>query len=78
MSGFQWFLLIVGLLTAWYLIYEYSKRHYDHLACRACNGGGKIWEPVWMAWVLFRRRRAFRLCTACGGSARYVRRGARR
>lgn len=77
MSTFQWVAVIVIALGLWALNYSWSKRHYHFLACRSCNGGGKIWEPIWMAWLCLRRRRAFRLCTACGGSARYARRGTR-
>jgi hypothetical protein len=76
MSALQWATAAAVLAFLWLLTYRYSRKHYNFLACQACKGTGKIWEPVWMAWACLRRRRAFRLCTSCGGSARYERRGA--
>jgi hypothetical protein len=77
MNTFYWVSLTIIALGLWALAYLYSKRHYNFLACRACKGGGKIWEPIWMSWLCLRRRRAFRLCEACGGTARHARRGTR-
>jgi hypothetical protein len=73
MSATQWFLIGSLALVGWTFAIFYSKRNFPLLGCRSCGATGKIWEPVWMAWLCFRSRRAFRLCTACSGSARYSR-----
>lgn len=75
MNAYQWTAVIIVALGLWVSAYLYSRKHYNFLACQACKGGGKVWEPQWMAWLCGRRRRAFRLCTVCGGSARHERRG---
>lgn len=66
-------LLVPILLLGWVSIIIYSKRRYPMLPCATCGGGGKDFEPWWMAWVCGRRVRAFAPCPACGGSARTAR-----
>lgn len=73
MSGVQWFLVGVLVVASWAAVVVYSKRRFTLLGCRSCGSTGKVWEPIWMAWLCFRTRPAFHLCTSCGGSARYDR-----
>jgi hypothetical protein len=70
-------MIILCVLIAfliWFTVLIYSKRTFPLIGCKSCGATGKIFEPLWMAWLCGRRRRAFRLCTACSGGGKTQRR----
>lgn len=67
-------LIVLVAFTFWFCTVLYSKRTFPLLGCKACGATGKIFEPVWMAWMCGRRGRAFRPCTACSGGGKTQRR----
>lgn len=57
-------------LGAWLGLIAYSRWRWPRLACRACDGTGKAFEPLVFRIVCLRwSRRAWRPCRACRGAA---------
>jgi hypothetical protein len=60
----------VALVALWAVAVVYSRRRWPRIGCRTCGGDGKHFEPLAFRIVCFRwRRRAWRPCDACDGSA---------
>lgn len=66
-------IIVLILALAWTSAVIYSKWRFPLLPCAVCGGGGKHFEPWIIAWLCFRRVRAFRLCDNCGGGAKVPR-----
>jgi hypothetical protein len=48
----------------------FSRRRFPRIGCRGCGGEGKHYEPLVLRILCFRwRRRAWRPCDVCDGSA---------
>lgn len=65
--------IALAVLTAaslWLAAVIYSRHRWPRLACSACDGTGKVFEPVVFRVLCLRwRRRAWRPCSVCSGAA---------
>ncbi len=66
---------MLGLaIVAWGMTVGYSRRTWPYLGCKTCGGTGRNYEPLLLALLCLRRKRAWRDCAMCSGKARYDRR----
>lgn len=68
-------IVIVCAAALWLWAVLWSRKTFPFLACAACNGTGRVFEPWIVAWLCLRfKQRAWRPCATCGGTARKERR----
>ncbi|MDA1359757.1 hypothetical protein O1R50_08995 [Glycomyces luteolus] len=61
-------------VVVWGMTVGYSRRTWPYLGCKTCGGTGRDYEPLLLALLCLRRKRAWRDCAVCNGKARYDRR----